>query len=217
MNMPGLLIPPPYNFSGSDVGLMQFAAIIGFILAMFFGGYMSDVITAREIIKNKGNVITEQRLKSLIPLGWVSPLGCLLTGLAGEKIWPWYSIAITLGMREWNRPCKVCRCDKRTDIDDSTVSFGVVYTPNIAISYVVDSFPEQAAQCLVAINVFKNMVAFIFVYQAVTWIQTQGFLRPYIVLMTLQLTVFIFAVPLYLYGKRLRHSAFQDRLNKAMQ
>jgi hypothetical protein len=67
---------------------------------MFLGGYMSDVITARQIIKNKGNVITEHRLKSLIPLGWVSPLGCLLAGLDGEKLWPWYSIGITFGMRK---------------------------------------------------------------------------------------------------------------------
>jgi hypothetical protein len=50
----------------------------------------------------------------------------------------------------------------------STVSFGTVYTPNIAITYAVDSFPEQAAQSVVSINVFKNMVAFLFVYQAVT-------------------------------------------------
>jgi hypothetical protein len=99
----------------------------------------------------------------------------------------------------------------------STVSFGTVYTANIAITYVVDSFPEHAAQSVVSINVFKNMVAFLFVYQAVTWIQTQGFLRPFIVLMALQLTIFIFAVPLYFYGKRLRHSAFLNRLNKAMQ
>jgi hypothetical protein len=104
LNMPNLLIPPPYYFSGGQVGLMQVAAIVGFILAMFAGGYLSDVITAREIIKNKGKVITEQRLKSLIPLWWVSPLACLLTGLAGEKLWAWYYIAITFGMREWISP-----------------------------------------------------------------------------------------------------------------
>jgi hypothetical protein len=93
----------------------------------------------------------------------------------------------------------------------------VVYAPNIAITYVVDSFPEQSAQCLVSINVFKNMIGFLFTYQAVTWIQKQGFLRPYIILMALQLSIFVVALPLYWYGKRLRHSTFLNRLSKALQ
>ncbi len=216
--MPSLLIPPPYLFTGGDVGLMQVGALIGFNLAMFFGGYISDVITARQIIKNNGIVITEERLKSLIPLFWVAPVGCLLTGLAGEKLWPWYSIAISFGMRESFRACiGVVSEERALRYHESAVSFGTVFAPNIAVTYVIDSFPKQAAQCLVSINVFKNMVAFLFLYQAAAWIQAKGFLQPYVIMMALQLAIFIFAVPLYFYGHRLRHSQLLNRLNEALQ
>lgn len=99
-NLPSFMIPPPYLFTAGDVGLMQIAAIVGFIFATLAGGWLSDVITARQIKRAGGNLVAEQRLISLLPFCWVAPLACLLTGYGASKFWPWYGIAITFGMRE---------------------------------------------------------------------------------------------------------------------
>lgn len=52
---PSLLLAPPYLFAPSSVGLMQIAAIIGFLIACFGGGYISDYITARRIVRAGGS------------------------------------------------------------------------------------------------------------------------------------------------------------------
>ncbi len=99
-NLPGLLMAPPYLFSSGGVGLMQIAAIIGFTVALLLGGWLSDVITAREIIKAGGRVTPEQRLISLIPFVWVTPVACILNGLAASRQWSWVAVAFIFGMRE---------------------------------------------------------------------------------------------------------------------
>lgn len=95
------MIPPPYLFTAGEVGLLQIAAIIGFFLATLAGGWLSDVITARQIRRAQGKLVAEQRLVSLIPFCWVAPLACLLSGYGASHGWPWYGIAITFGMREF--------------------------------------------------------------------------------------------------------------------
>jgi hypothetical protein len=100
-NLPSLLMAPPYLFTAGGVGLIQIAAIIGFCIALFLGGWLSDVITARQIIQAGGKVTPEQRLVSLIPFVWVTPVACILTGFAASRMWPWAGIAFSFGMREY--------------------------------------------------------------------------------------------------------------------
>lgn len=85
-----------------------------------------------------------------------------------------------------------------------SVSFGTVYSPNIAITYVVESHPETAADQLVIINVFKNIVAFVFTIVAVNWTRSQGWLQVYMIMFMLTTLSSLLAIPLYLFGKRSR-------------
>ncbi|KAJ5753290.1 Major facilitator superfamily domain general substrate transporter [Penicillium odoratum] len=178
--MSTLLIPPPYNFSLIDIGLMEIAAVIGFVVACFGGGYMSDIITAYIVKRRIGEIRPEQRLLSLIPGMFIAPAGCILLAFACQNKLSWVAIAFGFGM----------------------VSFGEVYTPNIALTYVVHRHQKIAAQRLVLINVFKNILAFLFLYEAVPWVTSQGFTQIFMIMFMLNMLTLVLAIPLYFDGHR---------------
>lgn len=95
---PNLLLAPPYLFSGIGVGLMQIAAIIGFVIASFAGGYLADIITAIVIRKQKGAVYPEQRLIALLPGCLIAPVGCIVIAFACSQKLHWVAIAFGFGM-----------------------------------------------------------------------------------------------------------------------
>ena len=82
---------------------MQVAAIVGFILAMFAGGYMSDVITARDHQKQRQSHHRTTSQVTHTPVVGL-PAGLLAHGAGRREAWAWYYIAITFGMREWISP-----------------------------------------------------------------------------------------------------------------
>ncbi|KAF7174303.1 hypothetical protein CNMCM5623_006862 [Aspergillus felis] len=181
--MSSLLEAPPYLFSSVSVGLMEIAALIGFILACFGGGLLSDLINSRIARRRAdGQVRAEDRLLSLIPGMAIGPAGCILLAFACQNHLHWAAIAVGFGM----------------------VSFGSVYTPNIAITYLAHRHQRDAAQCLVLVNVVKNLVAFLFLYEAVDWVQSQGYLQVYLVMFALGVVTIGAALPLYLFHGR-RH------------
>lgn len=75
--MSSLLEAPPYLFTTEKVDLMQIAAIIGFLLACFTGGKLSDVINVFVVRRSSDhNIWPEQRLIALIPGMLFGPAGC---------------------------------------------------------------------------------------------------------------------------------------------
>ncbi|KAH7357401.1 putative MFS transporter [Pyrenochaeta sp. MPI-SDFR-AT-0127] len=180
---PSLLMAPPYLFSGSSIGLMQIAAIIGFVIGSYAGGYAADTITAAVIRRHRGAVYAEQRLIALIPGCLIAPVGCILIAFACSEKLQWVAIAIGFGF----------------------VSFGTIYGPNIAITYVVECYPRHAAECLVAINVFKNFVAFLFLYVAVDWVSSRGWIEVYMIMFMLVSLGMLSAIPFYFFGRKWRN------------
>lgn len=181
--MSPLLEAPPYLFNTSDVGLMQIAAIIGFIFAFCGGGILSDYING-VIVRRTASRLTifraEHRLISIIPGMLIGPAGCILLAFACGHQLHWSAIAVGFGL----------------------VSFGTVYTPNIAITYVTQRHQRDAAKCLVLINVFKNLVAFVFLYVAVDWTNKSGYVQVYMIMFMLNVLVLGCALPLYYFGMR---------------
>ncbi|KAL4737922.1 major facilitator superfamily domain-containing protein [Aspergillus similis] len=179
--MSPLLQAPPYLFRSEYVGLMQVAAIVGFLLACFGGGYLSDVINGI-VVRRSGSLAIrpEQRLISLLPGMIIGPSGCILLAFACGNQLHWSAIAAGFGM----------------------VSFGTVYTPNIAITYIVHLHQKEAAKCLVLVNLVKNLVAFIFLYVAVDWVEKEGYVQVYMIMFMLNVFTLACALPLYSLGKR---------------
>lgn len=95
------------------------------------------------------------------------------------------------------------------------VSFGTVYTPNIAMTYLLDGYPAFAQEVLVAVNVSKNLVAFLFLYVAVDWIEDQGWIQVYMVMFMVTSLAVVLAIPMYFWGYRARAS-FGGVLKRAL-
>lgn len=84
------------------------------------------------------------------------------------------------------------------------VSFGTVFAPNIAITYVVESYPDCATESVVVINATKNLLAFLFLFVAVDWVHVSGWLEVYMIMFMLSVLAMVMAIPLYLFGSDLR-------------
>ncbi|KAH7237921.1 MFS transporter [Fusarium solani] len=179
---PSLLLPPPYNFPSSSVGLMQIPAIIGFALATFGGGYICDLITVRMIKRGRGVFVPELRLVSMAPGSFIGPVGCIIVALTCANKLHWASIAVGYGM----------------------VAFGVVYAPNVAVTYLVDCYPAFAPDVLVIVNIVKNTIAFVFLYTAVDWVRSQGWIQVYFIMFMLVSLSMVLTIPLYLWGNKAR-------------
>ncbi|KAJ4310731.1 hypothetical protein N0V94_008305 [Neodidymelliopsis sp. IMI 364377] len=207
---PSLLLAPPYLFSPSGVGLLQISAIVGFLVGCFMGGYVADLTTAAVIRRQDGAVYPEQRLISLLPGGLIAPAGCILVAFACSEKLHWVAIAFGFGM---SMPVA---CHSLAITNVAIVSFGTVYAPNIVITYVVESHHNLAAESLVAINVFKNLVAFLFLFTAVDWIASQGWIQVYMIMFMLVSLSTLLAILFYFFGAKWRgeqeHRNINDRL-----
>ncbi|KXJ85341.1 major facilitator superfamily domain-containing protein [Microdochium bolleyi] len=177
---PSLLMAPPYFFNSDGIGLIQIAALVGFIAACFSGGLISDIIVTRLIRRNKNEFFPEQRLVSLVPAFWIGPLGCIIAAVVCSQKLSWVGIAFAFAM----------------------LSYGTVFSPNIAITYVADSFPLYSSECLVAINACKNLVAFLFLYVSTDWVHSQGWVQVYMIMFMVTVVAPLLAAPLYYF----RHS-----------
>lgn len=191
---------PPYLFSSIGVGLMEVAAIVGFVFGCFAGGWLADVITSKVVHRQDGQVYPEQRLLALAPGAVVAPTGCLLIAFACAEKLHWVAIAFGFGMGKLRYAPLYALCAEL-----SQVSFGTIFTPNIAITYVVECHPTKAAESLVMINVFKNLVAFLFLYKATDWIAAKGWVQVYMIMFMLSVLGIVFAALSYVLGRKRRH------------
>jgi MFS family permease len=92
------------------VGLIQIAAIIGFIIGCFGGGYLSDYIFARRLRNYHGPKEREQRLITMLPAFCIGPAGCILMAFACAQGLHWSALAFGFGMGE----SKFCALLERT-------------------------------------------------------------------------------------------------------
>lgn len=78
--------------------MVQIAAIVGFVLACFAGGYVADIITAALIRRQGGSVYPEQRLISILPGCLIAPAGCIVIAFVCAHKLSWVGIAFGFGM-----------------------------------------------------------------------------------------------------------------------
>jgi hypothetical protein len=81
----------------------------------------------------------------------------------------------------------------------------MVHFPPFNTNSVIDSYYPVAFEALLLVNGLKNIFAFGFSYGVVPWITRSGFQGAFGEMIAVQTGVMLFAVPLFLYGKKLRH------------
>jgi Major Facilitator Superfamily len=85
---------PPWNLSPAAVGYTNFALFAGASFALLTAGPLSDWISMRATIRNKGIREPEMRLPTLIPFAICTLVGSIVTGIGYQRGWSWEVIVI---------------------------------------------------------------------------------------------------------------------------
>jgi MFS family permease len=88
------LAGPPWSLSPSAVGYTNFALFAGTSIALLTAGPLSDWVSMRATIKNRGIREPEMRLPALIPFACCTLIGSLVVCIGYQHGWSWEVIVI---------------------------------------------------------------------------------------------------------------------------
>ena len=80
---------PPYHFSATSIGFMNFAILIGQLIGLLTAGPLSDWISMRATKRNNGIREPEMRLPTMIPYVLIMMLGNFNVAFGYEHHWDW--------------------------------------------------------------------------------------------------------------------------------
>lgn len=80
------------------------------------------------------------------------------------------------------------------------------------MTYVSDSYFPVAPDALLLVNGLKNIVAFGFLYGVVPWVMEVGYEATFWTQAAIFLFIMALAVPLSIFGERIRHTSAQWRI-----
>lgn len=83
------LAVPPYNYSSEKIGLFNTAILIGAMVGLATAGPLSDWISMKLTIANKGVREPEMRLPTMIPYVLIMLLGNLIVAYGYQHAWNW--------------------------------------------------------------------------------------------------------------------------------
>ncbi|KAI9736763.1 MAG: hypothetical protein M1834_000967 [Cirrosporium novae-zelandiae] len=159
---------PPYNFSSQTIGFFNFATLIGAIIGLVTNGPLSDWISMKATMRNRGIREPEMRLPTLIPYTIIMLIGNFIVAFGYQYKWDWRIIVI-LGY--------------------TATGIQVAAIPSIASTYAVDSYKPVAGSIFVAITVNKNVWGYGFSKFITPWVEKDGYVPP---IMTNMCLVFLF-------------------------
>lgn len=180
--------PEPYNFSALSIGLIYISPFIGGILGSAVAGKLSDILTRYMSRRNGGIYEPEFRLVLAAPVGLVTAFGLMGFGWSTYVLDPWIAPTVFFGC----------------------ISFGCSLGSTMSISFVVDSYKQHAGEALVTLNLTKNTLGFIFSLWFNDALTADGSRTIFLILGAVQIAVCLFAIPLYIYGKRCRSWTYRS-------
>lgn len=169
----------PWNKSETGVAIMNVATTIGAIIGCIVAGYISDKHVIWMARKNKGNMEPEYRLWLLFITLIISPLGLIMFGVGADNTWPWQVIYVGLGF----------------------IGFGWGSIGDIAMSYLMDCYPEIVIQGMVGVSIINNTLACVFTFVCSYWLDGAGTTNTYIALAVIDFVSIAFIVPTLIWGK----------------
>ncbi|KAH8810590.1 major facilitator superfamily domain-containing protein [Xylogone sp. PMI_703] len=174
---------PPYNWSSQSIGFTNFAVLVGAFIGLLTNGPLSDWISMRSTIKNKGVREPEMRLPAMIPYVLIAILGNFIVAFGYQYSWDWRAIVI---------------------VGYTCAGIQVTALPAISSTYAVDSYKPVADSVFVAITVNKNAWGYGFSKFITPWIIKDGYIAPTMLNMCLIVLWCLFAIPFYFWGKQCR-------------
>ena len=188
-----LFSAPPYNFSASQVGYVNFAFVVGGLVGLVTAGPFSDWVAYRATKKNNGIREAEMRLPALLPYIVLTAIGIVVGGLGYERLWSWPVILV---------------------VGYGFTGLCVTTVPTIAIAYAIDCYKPISGEIMVVATVLKNTCGFGMSYWVYPLAAKKGFFTPAMVEFALTIGPALFGLPLYLFGKHLRKFTQNSSLHR---
>ncbi|KAJ9271366.1 hypothetical protein DTO212C5_2716 [Paecilomyces variotii] len=175
-----------YGFQPWQSGLTFIAGIIGALVGILCGGYLTDWVANIFTVRNGGVRTPEMRLPALVLSLISSPLSCLLYGFGFGKQLPWIVPVIGIAL----------------------VNFTIVQANNIALLYILDSYRPIAGEVIVTQSVFKAIFGFLLSFYTKTWILESGYVTVFGVLAGISAGIFLGMIPFFFWGDRIRRATW---------
>ncbi|KAK0631993.1 major facilitator superfamily domain-containing protein [Immersiella caudata] len=179
-----------YGFESWQVGLCFVAAIIGSFIGIPAGGHLADIIADWYTTRNGGVRDPEMRLPTMIPSLVAMPLSLILYGVGIEKGLHWIVPTIGVGL----------------------LSFSIVQGTNVCLVYVIDAYRPVAGEITLAVMGFKSLFGFLLSFYTNTWVEQSGYIGAFGTMAGISGAVIFMALPLFLWGKRIRQATWGWRV-----
>ncbi|KAF7894752.1 uncharacterized protein EAF01_010202 [Botrytis porri] len=173
---------PPYNLSSSQIGLTNLPQFFMGIAATMLAGWTADKITAFMSRHNNGVYEPEFRLTLMIPAVILSTIGFFGFGISVERGLPIYWPVAFMTIN----------------------SLAVPFATSASFTYVIDCHPRDANQAFVTINFVKAIMVFVSSSCINEWLEMAGAKCVFITIGLINAGICMLALPIYVYGKRLR-------------
>ncbi len=172
----------PYNYSPTIVSLFYISPFIGGFIGSLVAGKLSDYLVRVMSTRNNGIYEPEFRLVMILPTCLSIGIGIMGFGWSSEEADLWIVPVVFFGI----------------------LGFGCSLGSTTAITFAIDSYKMFAAETLVTFNFTKNVLGFCFSLFNNKFVNHQGIKDAFVVFGCIEIFVCLFALPLYIYGKRLR-------------
>ncbi|KAF3005424.1 hypothetical protein E8E14_002129 [Neopestalotiopsis sp. 37M] len=184
---------PPFLFSPDQIGLVNFAFVVGAAIALVTAGPFSDWVALRRARTNNGVLEAEFRLPALIPYVAINLVGMVITAVGYQRSWPWPAIVVAGYM---------------------LVGIQVVGIPSIVIAYAVDCYKTLPGEIMIAATIVKNTFGFGMIFYINDWAAKDGFLGPILMLMALTVGFSVLGLAIFLpFGKKFRRMTKDSKLH----
>ncbi|KAI1444230.1 putative MFS transporter [Annulohypoxylon stygium] len=184
---------PPYLFTPDQIGFVNFAFVVGAIVALVTAGPLSDRIALRRAKANGGILEAEMRLPALVPYICANITGMVVVAVGYQRAWPWEAVVV-LGY--------------------TLVGLQVVGIPAIAIAYAVDSYKTLPGEIMIAATIVKNTFGFGMIFFFNDWAARSGYIKPIMMMMALSIGFAILGMSVFIpWGKKFRRWTKDSKLH----
>ncbi|KAI5204838.1 MFS general substrate transporter [Aureobasidium subglaciale] len=181
---PQILAAPPYLWGGS-VGLINVGGLIGTVLGAVYTYFTADYIVKRQAKRERhGFSEPETRLPLMFPALAIATAGSICFGFSAKAKTPlaWLGLEFGNGM----------------------VGFGLMQVPSIGFNYIIESYGGWSADCFLMVVTLRAIISFAWTFFVGTWVESAGPAIPFGIFALLMGLFGLTAVPVWLYGKRMR-------------
>ncbi|KYK58287.1 MFS transporter [Drechmeria coniospora] len=179
-----------YRFEPYQVGLCFFSAVVGSLFGLPAGGQLGDKVAEYLTKRNGGIREPEMRLPAIILSCITSPLALLLFGVGIEHRLHWICPTFALGL----------------------LNFSITQATNICLVYVIDAYRPVAGEVTLAVMGFKSLFGFLLSFETNSWVNESGYQNAYGAMAGISAAVLIAWLPLYYWGKKIRHRSLRWRI-----